>query len=217
MNGHMTWGTRENIERENIVIKKQHYWHVTWASWCLKSPANRLFVQQLVRQRKHHTSLSLPCLKGIHFNKTGGFPSQLTRNEENFSISWGFQVIQTYSHSRENTATENRSWDSLISDLWCGNIELDVSESLAPGIPTLWRPGSSHTKIFRVEQARLKTGEKLPIPCKFCTNRFIGYSSNCYGKVRIDPLMANIRNPDFFCLDGGECRLVCCGSAMLSE
>ena len=40
--------------------------------------------------------------------------------------------------------------------------------------------------------------EKLPIPCKFCTYRFIRYSFTCYGKVRINPLMANIRNPDFF-------------------
>ena len=35
-----------------------------------------------------------------------------------------------------------------------------VNERLAPGNPTLWR-SSSHTKIFRVERARLKTGEKI--------------------------------------------------------
>ena len=60
-----------------------------------------------------------------------------------------------------------------------------------------WGPSSFHTKIFRVERTRLKTVEKLPIPCKFCTYRFITYSSTCYGKVRINLLMANIRNPDF--------------------
>ena len=59
-------------------------------------------------------------------------------------------------------------------------------------------PSSFHTKIFRVERTRLKTLEKLPIPCKFCTYRFIRYSSTCYGKVRINPLMANTRNPGFF-------------------
>ena len=81
----------------------------------------------------------------------------------------------------------------------------------------VWGPSCSHTKIFRIERTRLKTGEKLPTPCKFCTHRFIRYSSTCYGKVRIDPLMANIRNPDFFCLPGSECHMACCGSAMLPE
>ena len=64
-----------------------------------------------------------------------------------------------------------------------------------------WGPSSFHTKIFRVdpvERARLKTGQKLQIPCKFYTYRFIRYSSTCYGMIRIDPLKANIRNPDFF-------------------
>ena len=73
-------------------------------------------------------------------------------------------------------------------------------EAISPREPhaLAWGPSSSHTKIFRIERTSLKTGEKLPIPCKFCTHRFIRYSSTCYGKVRIDPLMANIRNPDFF-------------------
>ena len=59
-------------------------------------------------------------------------------------------------------------------------------------------PSYFHTKKFLVERARLKTGKKLPIPCKFCTHRFIRYFSTCYGKFRIDPPMANIRNPDCF-------------------
>ena len=59
-------------------------------------------------------------------------------------------------------------------------------------------PSSSHTKIFRVERARLKTAEKIPILCKCCTYRFIRYYSTCYVKIRIDSPMANIRNPDFF-------------------
>ena len=61
-----------------------------------------------------------------------------------------------------------------------------------------WGPSSSHTEILRVERARLKIGEKLPTAYKFCTYWFIRYSSTCYLKVRIDPLMANIRNPDCF-------------------
>ena len=59
-----------------------------------------------------------------------------------------------------------------------------------------WGPSSSHTEILRVERARLKIGEKLPTAYKFCTYWSIRYSSTCYLKVRIDPLMANIRNLD---------------------
>ena len=70
---------------------------------------------------------------------------------------------------------------------------------LAPGNPTLWRgSSSSHTKIFRIERARLKTEEKMPISGILCTYRFVRYSSICYSKVRIDPLMSNMQNPDFF-------------------
>ena len=87
--------------------------------------------------------------------------------------------------------------DRRCSDIscWkCSYIRISPREPHA----LAWGPSSSHTKIFRIERTKLKTGEKLPIPCKFCTQRFIRYSSTCYGKVRIDPLMANIRNPDFF-------------------
>ena len=67
---------------------------------------------------------------------------------------------------------------------------------LAPGNPTLCRgvPVAPIQKSFRSSGRDWKPGKKLPIPCKFCTHRFIRYSSTCYGKVRIDPLMANIRN-----------------------
>ena len=62
-----------------------------------------------------------------------------------------------------------------------------ICRSLSPRKPhaLAWGRSSSHTKIFRVERARLKTGEKFLIPCKFCSYRFIRYSSTCYGKVRI--------------------------------
>ena len=75
-----------------------------------------------------------------------------------------------------------------------------IPSFLAPGNPTLWRgvPVAPIQKSFGSSEWDWKPGKKLPIPCKFCTYRFIRYSSTCYGKIRIDPLMANIRNPDFF-------------------
>ena len=74
-----------------------------------------------------------------------------------------------------------------------------VGVELAPGNPTLWRgvPVASIQKSFRSSGQDWKPWKKWPIPCKFCTYRFIRYSSTCYGKVLINPLMANIRNPDF--------------------
>ena len=72
--------------------------------------------------------------------------------------------------------------------------------ALAPGNPTLWCwvPVAPIQKSFRSSGRDWKPGKKLYIPCKFCTYRFIRYSSSWYGMIRIDPLMANIRNPDFF-------------------
>ena len=71
---------------------------------------------------------------------------------------------------------------------------------LAPGNPTLWRgvPVASIQKSFGSSGRDWKPWKKLPIPCKFCTYRFIRYSSTYYGKVRINPLMANTWNPGFF-------------------
>ena len=57
---------------------------------------------------------------------------------------------------------------------------------------------ASIQKSFGSSGRDWKSWKKLPIPCKFRTHRFIRYSSTCYGKVHINPLMANIRNPDFF-------------------
>ena len=71
---------------------------------------------------------------------------------------------------------------------------------LSPGNPTLWRgvPLAPIQKSFGSSEWDWKPRKKLPIPCKFCTYRFNRYSSTCYGKVRIDPLMAKTRNLDFF-------------------
>ena len=71
---------------------------------------------------------------------------------------------------------------------------------LAPGNRTLWSgvPVASIQKSFGSSGRDWKPGKKLPIHCNFFTCRFIRYSSTCYGKVRIDPLMVNIRNPDCF-------------------
>ena len=76
----------------------------------------------------------------------------------------------------------------------------DSPLALAPGNPMLWRgvPVAPIQKSFGSSGRDWKPGKKLPIPCKFCTYRLIRYSSTCYGKVRIDPLMANIRNTDYF-------------------
>ena len=70
---------------------------------------------------------------------------------------------------------------------------------LAPGNPTLWHgvPVASIQKSFGSSGRDWKPWKKIPIPCKFCTHRFIRHSSTSSGKVRINPLMANIRNPDF--------------------
>ena len=71
---------------------------------------------------------------------------------------------------------------------------------VAPGNPTLWRgvPVASIQKSFGSSGRDWKPWKKLPIACKFCTYRFIRYSSTFYGKVRINPLMANTINPGFF-------------------
>ena len=70
---------------------------------------------------------------------------------------------------------------------------------VALGNPTRWRgvPVASIQKSFGSSGQDWKPWKKLPIPCKFCTYRFIRYPSTCCRKVRVNPLMANIRNPDF--------------------
>ena len=83
---------------------------------------------------------------------------------------------------------------------WWSSWSTWVQLMVAPGNPTLWSgvPVASIQKSFGSSGRDWKPGKKLPIPCKFFTCRFIRYSSTCYGMVRIDPLMANITNPDFF-------------------
>ena len=75
-----------------------------------------------------------------------------------------------------------------------------VYVNITPGNPTLWRrvPVAPIQKSVGSSGRDWKPGKKLQIPCEFCTYRFIRYSSTWYGKLHIDPLMANIRNPDFF-------------------
>ena len=70
---------------------------------------------------------------------------------------------------------------------------------VAPGNPTLWRgvPVTSIQKSFGSSGRDWKSMKKSPIPCKFCTYWLITYPSTRCDKVRIDPLMVNIRNPDF--------------------
>ena len=109
---------------------------------------------------------------------------------------------------RKDWVNPHCAWTQIILGIlhqyhnyWCpGSLHHQVTSSLAPGNPTLWSgvPVASIQKSFGSSGRDWKPGKKLPIPCKFFTCRFIRYSSTCYGMVRIDPLMANIRNPDFF-------------------
>ena len=81
-----------------------HYSFVTWAWWCLKSLAIRLFVQNFVQNNNKGTRLSVQKLvqcnsKGtskFHITGlwegnptvTGGFPSQRISNAETVFMSW---------------------------------------------------------------------------------------------------------------------------------
>ena len=121
---------------------------------------------------------------------TGGFPSQrpVTRS---FDVFFVFAWTNGWANN----------WDT--GDLRRHHAYHDVTVApsrVAPGNPTLWRgvPVASIQKSFGSSGRDWKQWKKLPIPCKCCTYRFIRYSSTCYGKVRINPLMANIRNPDLF-------------------
>ena len=93
-----------------------------------------------------------------------------------------------------------KSTTSHLPGYWNGSTVVPAWRAVAPGNPMLWRgvPGASIQKSFGSSGRDWKPWKKIPIPCKFCTYRFIRYSSTCYGKVRINPLMANTRNPDFF-------------------
>ena len=63
------------------------YNDVTWAPWCLKSPACPVFVQEFVRTNIKQTSLlRMNGLCGGNPLVTGGFPSQKTSNAESVSI-----------------------------------------------------------------------------------------------------------------------------------
>ena len=71
--------------------------------------------------------------------------------------------------------------------------------TVAPGNPTLWRgvPVTSIQKSFWSSERNWRSMKKLPIPCNFCTNRFITYSCTRYCMVCMDLLMTNIKNPHF--------------------
>ena len=95
----------------------------------------------------------------------------------------------------------------------------NFGKNLAGGNPTLW-PGVSVAPIkksFGSSEWDWNPSKKLLIPCKVCTNRFIRYSSTYYGKVSHRFAHDKYKKSWLFCLPGGECRLVCCSSAMLSE
>ena len=111
-----------------------------------------------------------------------------------FKCHWNLSVWQISTSHLMIFIGEYQSRNSLLHWL------LTVGGWVAPGNPMLWRgvPVAPIQKSFGSSGRDWKPGKKLLIPCKLCIHRFIRYSSTCYSKVRIDPLMANIRNPDFF-------------------
>ena len=97
--------------------------------------------------------------------------------------------------SKANTPLQSCEWGRSDARGLTLSLSIKGYYLLAPGNPTSVVPIQ---KSFGSSERDWKPGEKLPIPCKFSTYRFIGYSTTCYGKIRIDPLMANKRDPDFF-------------------
>ena len=57
---------------------------------------------------------------------------------------------------------------------------------------------SHRGKYFGSSERHWKSVKKRPILCKIRSYRLLRYSSTCYGNVSTDPLMTNVRNPDFF-------------------
>ena len=84
---------------------------------------------------------------------------------------------------------------------------INTSLTVTPGNVLAWGPSYFRTKIFRVEQARLKINDKIA-DSLLMLQRFITYSCTRNGKFRIDPLMTNVKNTHIFRLPGGECRLI---------
>ena len=133
--------------------------------------------------------------------------------DSNLDISRHLFASRLNAHSQTDWAIEDQAKKLELNSLslWWVSIQPTwlqchlaftpgSGDILAPGNPTLWRgvPVASIQKSFGSSGRDWKPWKKLPIPYKFCTYRFIRYSSTCYGKVRINPLMVNIRNPNFF-------------------
>ena len=80
---------------------------------------------------------------------------------------------------------------AILGDLICGNRKWGhprwPPEAEGPPFSSSLLNGDRKTRPILL----------LPIPCKFCTFRFLSYSPTRYRKVRIDLLMANTWNPDF--------------------
>ena len=103
--------------------------------------------------------------------------------------------------SREGRIRNVATLYSLQSDnKWSCVHTGTASYSLDPGNPMLLCgvPVVPIQKSFGLSERDWKPRKKSPIPGKFCTYRFFRYSPTCYGKVRIDLLMAITRNPPFF-------------------
>ena len=80
----ISWRHRVISMKETITTR---YSNVTWASRCLKSPANLLFVQQMVQaDTKTSSDLLVICVGNPPV--TDGFPSQRASTAESVSMSW---------------------------------------------------------------------------------------------------------------------------------
>ena len=95
--------------------------------------------------------------------------------------------------------------------------EVPVTSSPREPHALAWGPSSSHTKIFRVQASETENrGKNYWFLVNFTPTDSLDIS------LLVTVRLASIRSWQIyeiltFCLPGGECCLVCCCSAMLSE
>ena len=185
--------------------------------WC-DIPWTMKYVATIVSKAHQRLGFIRRNLRGSTYKCRETAFIALTRSQLEYCSSISDPILNKDSDSIEKVQRKAARW----ARGQYGSIS--VTQLLAPGNPTLWRgvPVASMQKSFGWSGRDWKPLKKLPIPCKFCTYRFIRYSSTCYGKVRIYPLMANIRNPDFFASPVGnaawfvEVRPCCLNRDLLS-
>ena len=108
---------------------------------------------------------------------------------------------------------------SRLLRLWCSISVFTTGRKVVPGNPTLWRglPVAPIQNSFGWSGRDWKLMKKLLIPCKFCTYWFISYPPYSLPQGSHRSAYAKYEKSWLLCLPGGQCFLVCCGSAMLTE